>query len=243
MTSDKDALFSTPLHDIPDFQFDEKVVSVFPDMIKRSVPGYSTILHGIGQIVERYARPDTSCYDLGCSLGAGILAMRHRVNANNVTLVGVDNSAAMIERCQRVIEADDAEPKVQLIQGDILDVDLAPASVCVLNFTLQFVPKADRIHLLKKISKALIPGGVLVLSEKLDFADHEHNELMTDLHHQFKRSNGYSDLEIAQKREAIDNVLIPETFEAHQQRLLSAGFRSADLWFQCFNFSSIIAFK
>ena len=243
MHNNKDAIYATALEDVPKFSFDQHVVNVFPDMIKRSVPGYSTILAGIAQLVERYAQSNSHCYDLGCSLGAALLAMRHRVRAENVTIVGIDNSRAMIERCEQVIAADASECPVTLIHGDILEQDFTPMSVCVLNFTLQFVQPEQRLTLLQKISDAMLPGGVLILSEKLHFADSEHNQLMIELHHNFKRSNGYSELEIAQKREAIEQVLLPESFESHQQRLLHANFRSADLWFQCFNFSSIIAFK
>ncbi|WP_370978538.1 carboxy-S-adenosyl-L-methionine synthase CmoA [Agaribacterium sp. ZY112] len=239
----KDTIYANTLNDVPNFRFDQQVVDVFPDMIKRSVPGYSTILAGIAQIVERYAQNGSHCYDLGCSLGAALLAMRHRVRADGVRIVGIDNSAAMIERCEQVIGADASECPVDLIHDDILTHDFKPMSVCVLNFTLQFVEHAERCALLNKISRAMLPGGVLILSEKLQFNDAEHNELMIELHHNFKRSNGYSELEIAQKREAIEQVLLPESFEQHQSRLLDAGFRSADLWFQCFNFSSIIAFK
>ena len=243
MDSKPDDLYADPLSDVPKFQFDQGVVDVFPDMIKRSVPGYSTILHIIGQIVERYAIADTACYDLGCSLGAGILSMRHRINAPDVKIIGIDNSAAMIERCRKVVEADSADVPVELLHADIDVVDLKPMSICVLNFTLQFIAVEKREALLKRIASSMVPGGVLVLSEKLAFANERHHQLMNELHHNFKRSNGYSDLEIAQKREAIDEVLIPESFEAHHQRLLKCGFQSADLWFQCFNFSSIIAFR
>ena len=243
MTSKRDALYSEPLSDVPNFEFDHAVVDVFPDMIKRSVPGYGTILNILGQIVERYAQTDTACYDLGCSLGAGILSMRHRIVAPGVEIIGIDSSEAMIERCRKVVDADSADVPVKLVQGDICDTPFESMSVCVLNFTLQFVPVEQRQSLLTKIAESMVPGGIVLLSEKLAFSDTEHQQLMIDLHHNFKRSNGYTDLEISQKREAIDNILIPESFEAHHERLLSSGFRSADLWFQCFNFSSIIAFR
>lgn len=243
MDSKSDDLYSDPISDIAKFRFDEAVVDVFPDMIKRSVPGYGTILGIIGQLAERYAQADTVCYDLGCSLGAGILAMRHRINASGARIIGVDNSQAMIDQCQKVIDADSANVPVDLVLSDLCDIDLKPMSICVLNFTLQFIPVAERKALLTRVASAMKPGGVLILSEKLAFANEQHQALMTDLHHDFKRSNGYSDLEIAQKREAIDNVLIPESFSEHHQRLLESGFKSADLWFQCFNFSSIIAFR
>lgn len=238
-----DNLFAKPLSDLGEFAFDQKVVDVFPDMIKRSVPGYSTIIHMIGQLAEKYAQSDSHCYDLGSSLGAATLAMRHRIQAASVKIISVDNSHEMIERCQIILDADSAEVPVELICQDISEVQVQSASVVVLNFTLQFIPVEERARLLNKIYQGMKPGGVLVLSEKLKFNDNHHNNLMTELHHYFKKTNGYSDLEIAQKRSAIENVLIPETIDTHKSRLTNAGFSNVDLWFQCFNFASLLAFK
>jgi tRNA (cmo5U34)-methyltransferase len=238
-----DRLYAHQREDITGFRFDESVVAVFPDMIKRSVPGYSTIIHMIGQIAERYAQAGTRLYDLGCSLGAATLAMRHRITAADARIIAVDNSAAMTEHCRAVLAADSGEIPVDLICANIQDVAVTKASVCVLNFTLQFIPLEDRATVLERIAQGMVSGGVLILSEKIAFEDAEHQQLMTELHHNFKRANGYSEMEIAQKRSALENVLIPETLKTHQQRLLKAGFRSVDCWFQCFNFASIIAFK
>jgi len=239
----KDTIFADPLDSIPKFTFDQQVVDVFPDMIQRSVPGYATILHMIGQISEKYAKPNTCCYDLGCSLGASLLAMRHRVTAHGIEIVGVDNSQDMINRCRQVVRADSFHTPVTLIESDLMEVEFKPMSVCVMNFTLQFIAKEKRAELLERIAQAMVPGGVLILSEKLCFDGEEHEKLMVELHHNFKRANGYSDMEIAQKRDAIEDVLIPESFDVHKTRLRKAGFRSADLWLQCFNFSSLLAFK
>lgn len=239
----KDTIYATPLAGGFDFAFDQTVVDVFPDMIKRSVPGYTTIVHMIGQLAQRYAQSATNCYDLGCSLGASTLSMRHRIQAADSKIIAVDNSSEMISRCRQVIDADSAEIPVELIKGDILDIDIQNASVCVMNFTLQFVPREKRPSLLQKIYAGMVPGGILIISEKLCFEDAEHQSLMTEMHHYFKKTNGYSDLEIAQKRTALENVLHPETFATHKQRLLDIGFQAPELWFQCFNFSSFIAFK
>jgi tRNA (cmo5U34)-methyltransferase len=241
--SDIDRIYASPLEEVTGFRFDDQVVAVFPDMIKRSVPGYSTIIHMIGQIAERYAQAGTRLYDLGCSLGAATLAMRHRINAADVNIIAIDNSPDMIERCRAVLAADSGEIPVQLICGDIQDAVIDQASMTVLNFTLQFIPPTERDAVLRRIAAGTVAGGVLILSEKIAFEDEEHQNLMIELHHNFKRANGYSDLEIAQKRTALENVLIPETLKTHQQRLLNVGFRSVDCWFQCFNFASIIAFK
>lgn len=239
----RDSLYANPLGSVADFSFDQTVVDVFPDMIKRSVPGYATIISMIGNLAERYATTNSDCYDLGCSLGAATLAMRHRIQAANCRIIGVDNSAAMVERCRQLMDADSGEIPVDIICADLQDVNLNNASVVVLNFTLQFIPLAERKAILQHIYDGLNPGGVLILSEKLTFDDSAHDELMIELHHNFKRANGYSDLEIAQKRQAIEDILIPETLATHRERLREVGFSSSDLWFQCFNFASMIAIK
>jgi len=239
----KDTIYAHAREHVSDFIFDESVVNVFPDMIKRSVPGYSTIIHMIGQLAERYCQSDTRCYDLGCSLGAATLSMRHRIHAANTCIVAVDNSEDMVTRCQQVVDADSSELPVDIRLDDILTTDVSNASVVVLNFTLQFIPLAQREAFLQKLYDGMVPGGILIVSEKLAFHNQSHQSLMGEFHHYFKKTNGYSDLEIAQKRNAIENVLIPESFEAHKSRLEQAGFSSPDLWFQCFNFASFIAFK
>lgn len=238
-----DNIYANPLANVDAFCFDEKVVGVFPDMIKRSVPGYATIISMIGTLAERYVSSSSRCYDLGCSLGAATLAMRHRIQAADTQIIGVDNSAAMVERCQMVMDADSGEIPVLLLCDDLQNVELYDASVVVLNFTLQFIPVEQRESILSKIYQGLKPGGVLILSEKVTFGDEPHDELMIELYHDFKRANGYSDLEIAQKRTALENVLIPETLDGHRQRLKRVGFQSCDVWFQCFNFASMIAIK
>ncbi len=238
-----DQLYADPLADVSQFAFDQRVVDVFPDMIKRSVPGYATIINMIGDLAERYATSDSYCYDLGCSLGAATLAMRHRIHASNCRILAVDNSPAMIERCRQVLAADTAEPPVELLCSSLQAIDVTQASMVVLNFTLQFIPPMERQAVLDRIASGLQPGGILILSEKVAFDDPMHNDLMIELHHNFKRANGYSDLEIAQKRTALEQVLIPETLGVHRDRLRRAGFTSVDVWFQCFNFASMIAIK
>ena len=243
MSSRKDTIYSSPLDAIADFAFDANVVQVFPDMIQRSVPGYSTIIAMTGVLAERYARAGTHCYDLGCSLGASTLAMRALLDTRDCKIIAVDNSPAMIERCRALIATDAHTTPVQLLLADINDVELSNASVAVMNFTLQFIAPAQRAALLQRIAAAMQPGSVLVLSEKIRFDDAHLQQLNTDLHHAFKRANGYSDLEIAQKRTALENVLTPETLATHRERLQCAGFASVDVWFQCFNFASLVAIK
>lgn len=240
--SPQDNIFASPLSEIVDFVFDEKVVDVFPDMINRSVPGYSTIINLIGITALQYAKPNTRLYDLGCSLGAASLSIRHRLTQEGCKIVSVDNAQAMIERLNKILERDNSKTPVQTICDDIQNVDIENASVAVMNFTLQFIPLIERKQVMTKIYNGLNEGGCFILSEKLAFAEDE-NEIQIDLHHAFKKSNGYSDLEIAQKRSALENVLLPETKETHVQRLKETGFSQVFPLFQCFNFASFLAIK
>lgn len=239
----RDNLFAELRADKALFSFNDSVVDVFPDMIQRSVPGYSTVVRMTGVLAEQYAQPLTSIYDIGCSLGESIRSAERALAGNsssgqNYRLIGIDNSAAMIRRAQ---EQADPNSSIDWMEADALEVKFMPCSVVILNFTLQFIPVDQRLRLLKAIRAAMMPGGLLILSEKLTMSDPAMDKLMINLHHDFKRSQGYSELEIAQKRDAIENVLIPEAAQAHSDRLSEAGFSRSSIWFQCLNFASFIA--
>jgi len=238
-----DDIFALPLHKVGSFEFDEHVVRVFPDMIARSVPGYSSILSMIEQLAVRYVRPGTTVWDLGCSLGAATRLIR-RVAPLDCTIHAVDSSAAMIERLRSTLaESDDAGCRVTLHEADLRDAEIRNASFAVLNLTLQFLQPENRMEVINNIFNGLIPGGALLLSEKICFDEPTQQQLMTELHHDFKKAHGYSDLEVAQKRTAIENRLIPESLETHISRLKHAGFHTVAPWFQCFNFVSILAVR
>ncbi len=239
----KDAIYAVPQGLVSDFTFDERVAAVFPDMIKRSVPGYQQMVAYTGLWAERYVQPDSVLYDLGCSLGATIVAMRSQVNEDRCKIVGVDNSAEMLKKCQAILDSDPSPIPVDLIEANLQDVPIENASVVVLNFTLQFIDPAERDAVIQSIYDGLLPGGLLIVSEKVVVQDTAWNQLLIDVHHDFKRANGYSDLEIAQKRQAIMDVLIPETVEQHLARIKGAGFVSAEKWFQALNFVSLVGIK
>ncbi|MDG6371230.1 carboxy-S-adenosyl-L-methionine synthase CmoA [Glaesserella parasuis] len=239
----KDTLFSAPIEKLGDFTFDESVAEVFPDMIQRSVPGYSNIITAIGMLASHFVTDQSNVYDLGCSRGAGILSIRRNVEKAGVRIIGVDNSEPMVERCRRHLEAYHSDIPVEILCDDIRHIEIKNASMVVLNFTLQFLPREDRLALLRKIYHGLNPNGVLVLSEKFTFEDNTINELLIDLHHTFKRANGYSELEVSQKRTALENVMRTDSIDTHKARLKEAGFSQVDLWFQCFNFGSMITIK
>ncbi|MFT4941222.1 MAG: tRNA (cmo5U34)-methyltransferase [Paraglaciecola sp.] len=242
MHSGKDAIYSQP-QQVERFSFDQSVAEVFPDMIQRSVPGYSTIVDAVGQLCGRYATDNSQIYDLGCSLGAVSLAAGRYIKAKDCKIVAVDNSAAMVERCKLHVKAFKALTPIEVMCDDLQNIKISNASSVVMNFTLQFIAPQLRADIIRDIYAGLNPGGILVLSEKLSHSSVTGNELLIDLHHEFKRRNGYSDLEISQKREALEEIMLIDSFEDHQQRMLAAGFSDVILWFKCFNFASMVAIK
>ncbi len=239
----KDSIYATPQDSVADFRFDATVAEVFPDMIQRSVPGYHTMIHTIGELTSRFAQPASNYYDLGCSLGAASLAMRRKLTDSHSTVIAVDNSEAMVERCRMHVQAFRSDVPLEVQLADIRAIEIENAAIVVSNFTLQFIPKPDRDTLVKRIFEGLKPGGIFILSEKFIQTDERTHQVLIDLHHDFKRANGYSELEISQKRTALENVMRPDTLDEHQRRFADAGFVSSTVWYQCFNFCSMIAFK
>lgn len=239
----RDLIYAQRQTAVSPFVFDEAVADVFSDMAQRSIPGYRLTLPLLGLIAERYAQPHSRCYDLGCSLGAATQAMQARIQQPGCRLIAVDNSPAMITRCRELLPTDPDLPPVDLVEADITDIPITQASIVVLHFTLQFVAPAERQSLLQRIYNGLLPGGVLVVSEKVVFDDSKQQARFTTLYHDFKRANGYSELEVSQKRTALENVLIPDTIETHQQRAKAVGFASCEVWFQALNFVSLLAIK
>lgn len=245
--SNKDTIFSTPQDSVKAFEFDHQVVEVFPDMINRSVPGYQTIIQSIGEMAHQFAQKDTNIYDLGCSLGAASLSIREKLEPYSdkppCKIIAIDNSPAMVERCQLIHSNYRFKTPIEVLEGDITNFEFCNASLVVLNFTLQFLATETRQELINAIYKALNSGGALILSEKLSLPHKPLDNTIIDLHHDFKRQNGYSDMEIAQKRAALENVLIPDTREQHFTRFSDAGFSQYDSWYQHYNFASFIAVK
>ena len=237
----KDTLFATPMEASP-FEFNAQVADVFDNMIQRSVPGYNFLLDVIAVLGQRYGVEDSQCYDLGCSLGTTSLRLRQNLPAS-CHVIGVDNSAAMVSRCQHNMARDHSQASYEICQQDIQSTHIENASIVILNFTLQFIDDDERQSILNKINAGMRPGGVLLLAEKVCFDTPGQQQLQTDLYHDFKRLQGYSDLEVAQKRAALENVLVPNTLEQHHKRLLNAGFKQIEVCMKCFNFAALLAFK
>lgn len=239
----QDKLYATKTSALSKFSFNEQVVDVFPDMINRSVPGYQNMVAGIGKIADLLCKQSPVIYDLGCSLGSVSLSIAKATVHKQPRIIGVDNSKAMIERCQQHIDAFSFGHYINLIQGDLVSLSLEPCNMAVLHFTLQFVATEKRQGVINEVYNKLLDKGVFVLSEKVCIANTELDQSLVNLHHEFKRENGYSDLEISQKRTALEDVMKLDTIETHKARLASAGFSKMTVWYQHYNFLSIIAVK
>ena len=232
--SPRDRLFDTP-RQLADFAFDESVAAVFPDMIRRSVPGYETVVALTGMIAARHLTENGRCYDLGCSLGASTQAVLNVVGEIPCEIFAVDGSAAMLDEARRM---GGGEKRVRWIHADVREVEIEDAQVVILNYVLQFLPPPDRLPLLRRIRAGLMEGGVLIVSEKLAGTGY-----FDELHLDFKRANGYSELEISQKRAALEDVMRIDTERDHLKRLERAGFAGSEVWFRCLNWASFVAWS
>lgn len=239
----KDTIYASEDVAASSFEFDDAVAEVFPDMLRRSIPGYAASIQAIGTLAARHAQAGTRCYDLGCSLGAATLAIRQNIAVNDCRIIAVDSAPAMVERCRGILTADKSVAEVSILEADVREIQISRASMVVMNYTLQFLPVDERADMIRKIHAGMVDGGVFVLSEKVVDEDPDVEALLVDLHHEFKRRNAYSDLEISRKRTALENVLVPDTVAVHKRRLTDAGFRHSGIWLRYFNFISIVAIK
>ncbi len=239
----KDSVYATPKDKIDDFQFDETVASVFEDMLRRSIPGYNLTLDLVGLFAADYVQANSYCFDLGSSLGAVSVAIQQNIHQKGCRIFAVDNSQAMIRRSISRLNRKNSAVPIHLICADIQHIKIVNASLVALNFTLQFIQPEKRITILQRIYEGLLPGGILLLSEKMAFDENEEQMFQTKMYYDFKKLHGYSELEISQKRSALENILIPDTLSTHCQRLRKAGFERCYPWFQAFNFRSVVAIK
>ena len=224
--------------DIVDFAFNEAVVAVFPDMIRRSVPGYETMIPMTGLLAARALGEHGLAYDLGCSLGATTQAVLAQNPSSNIRVIGIDNSEAMIEGARQA----NTDQRAEFRLGDITDTPLNDADVVVLNLVLQFLDPDDRLVLLTRIQKEMRPGGLLLLSEKVTHAEPLLRDFFDHTHLAWKEANGYSRLEVSRKRTALENVMRIDSEETHIARLQEAGFSSITQWYRCLNWASFIAY-
>lgn len=233
----KDEIFKQPI--LKQFEFDENVASVFDDMISRSVPFYDVSSNLITQILVKYLDSQAFIIDLGCSTGALLFKLFEK--NPKFRLCGVDNSKAMQEIAKNKAKAYGS--KVNFIEADALTFEFNSANAVILNYTLQFIRPLKRVNFIKKIYDGLKEGGIFILSEKLLYEDKKLSKNMIEIYEEYKEKNGYSKYEIAQKRQALENVLIPFSEDENKKLLKDAGFRVIETIFKWGNFASFMAIK
>ena len=221
---------------IVDFAFNEEVAAVFPDMIRRSVPGYETVIPITGLIAARHLGDNGVAYDLGCSLGATTLAILSQNQNPQVRVTGVDTSLPMIEGARRAI----TDPRAVFVHQDLRETTLSGATVVILNLVLQFIEVEQRLNVLTNIRRQLGEDALLIVSEKVRHDDPELHEFFDQTHLAWKQANGYSDLEVSSKRTALENVMTIDTEEDHQARFRAAGFSRINQWYRCMNWASFL---
>jgi tRNA (cmo5U34)-methyltransferase len=240
----KDEIFKQPGSGKKPFEFNAQVAEVFDDMVSRSIPFYNEVLRMSAELARTFYQADTEIYDLGCSTGALVPFLEREFAGTGFYYSGIDSSDEMIIKanlsCPRM---NSGATKAQFAVADITQIDYQPASVFVANYTFQFLKPLVRQALLRKIFGALTPGGCLIVSEKCleDAADM--SRVYADLYHTMKARNGYSQLEIAEKRDALENVLIPFRVSENLELLGAAGFNPVSIFFKYYNFTSFMALK
>jgi len=241
LISDHDRLFASQHYPRP-FSFNEEVAGVFDDMVQRSIPLYLDVHHYLGDWCRRFHQSGTALVDIGCSTGTTLHYISQCL-AHDATLIGVDSSPAMIRKAQSKLQDLAANHKLQLICEDIQKLVLPPASVVIMNYTLQFLPVSQRPNLLKRIFDCLLPGGLFFISEKVRACHPLIQETTTHIYEKFKLDQGYSRSEIARKKEALENILIPYTEAEHRQILTETGFHAIETVMKWNNFTSLVAIK
>jgi tRNA (cmo5U34)-methyltransferase len=238
-----DEVFRNQLERVSDFAFNEKVAVVFDDMVSRSVPFYGEMQRMIAELAASFATEGSNIYDLGCSTGT-TLSLLHQTLPVNAHLCGIDYSAEMLDRCREKLAELDLDKVIELRQGDLDNgIDIENASVVMMILTLMFVRPLNREKLVRRIHAGMNENSCLVMVEKVLGEGSLFNRLFIERYYAFKRRMGYSELEIAQKREALENVLIPYRLQENRDLLLNAGFREVEVFFKWYNFAGFVAVK
>jgi len=239
----QDKIFAHPRKKVEPFSFNAQVAAVFDNMLDRSVPAYRETLQIQSELTRQFYQAGTQIYDLGCSNGNQGLNLIETMGETPFSMVAIDNSQPMVDLYRQRLASWSHRDNIEIKNDDICTCAYQPASVFIINLTLQFLSPDKRDDLLEKIHRALVPGGILLLSEKIRHEEASLDKLQQQMYYRFKEKNGYSQLEISQKREALDNVLIPDSLEEHLNRLRTCGFTAIDVWYKWFNFTSLICIK
>jgi len=234
----RDEVFKKPIS--KQFEFDEDVASVFDDMLNRSVPFYKENLNLQIKILKEFLKDNDKIIDLGCSTGNFLIELAKKSD-KKLKLIGIDNSEAMIKRAKQKAKAFGVE--IKFLNEDFLNSNLNNAKAIIANYTIQFIRPLKREKLIKKIYSSLKEDGIFLMSEKLISENKKLNKIMIDIYYEYKKKMGYSEFEIAQKREALENVLIPYSMQENIDMLKEAGFKNIEIIFRWNNFATFLAFK
>jgi tRNA (cmo5U34)-methyltransferase len=240
-----DEIFARPRDVVADFDFGKETALVFDNMLERSVPFYAEMQRMVGELVGTFATDNSCIWDLGCSTCNTFLAMEHEVqDKTGIQFVGLDNSEEMLNRARKKIMQSGSTAAYDLRYADLNEpLEITNASVVLSLLTLQFVRPLHRERLLKEVYRGLNDSGCFILIEKVIGEDSLFSRLFIEYYYDFKRRHGYSDLEIAQKREALENVLVPYRLNENLDLLKAVGFRTSEVFFKWYNFCGVVAVK
>ncbi len=242
----RDNIFHEKIEEISDFKFNQEVADVFDDMVKRSVPNYEEV-HKIILDLCRRAYQSGHIYDFGCSTATTLQSIGEYFRSNQLEMplmTGIDNSSPMVKKAKNKVKSHGLTQNIHIEHADILTYEPhEEAGMIIMNYTMQFLPLESRQELLEKIYRSLKPGGIFVLSEKVICHDESIDDLIVELYYDFKRRNGYSEMEISQKREALEDVMRPIKPAEQIQMLSKAGFDKTEMIFRWYNFSCYLGIK
>lgn len=230
------------------FSFSRDVVQVFDDMAHRSIPFYDEIIRMSAEISFYYYQKETSIWDLGSSTGNMAIALLSIFEKNPFIYYGIDNSREMVKKAREKLKKYPGNQLIHFLKGDVVEMPPRGAnkikpSIIIANFIFQFIRPEERLSTLKNIYNYLAPGGILIFSEKVLEKNSAGSRLFSQLYHEFKKKNDYSDLEISQKRDALENVLIPYRLDENTSLIKESGFQESAIFFKWYNFASILAYK
>ena len=239
----EDKVFDQEIKNASDFKFGITVANVFDDMVNRSVPYYGEMQRMIAELAADHAVEGSYVYDLGCSTGTTMIGMNTLVPPG-IEFVGVDDSSEMLQKCDAKLKEIGFARGYKLVNSDLnQSIEINNASVVVLCLTLQFVRPVYRERLVKTIFDGLNKGGVLILIEKILAEESSFNRDFIKYYYDMKRRHQYSEMEISQKREALENILIPYKLSENNLMLREAGFGHVEVFFKWYNFAGLIAVK
>jgi tRNA (cmo5U34)-methyltransferase len=239
----EDKVFNEEIKNASDFKFGTTVANVFDDMVNRSVPYYGEMQRMIAELTADRAKEGSYVYDLGCSTGTTMIGMNTLV-PQSIEFIGVDDSPEMLKKCDVKLKEAGFTRGYKLVNADLnQNVEINNASVVVLCLTLQFVRPIYRERLIKTIYDGLNKDGVLIVIEKILAEESSFNRDFIKYYYDMKRRNHHSEMEISQKREALENVLVPYKLSEDNLLLREAGFAHVEIFFKWYNFAGLIAVK